>query len=152
MNAAEWQSLAHGKFGNPPTGTGNDDSECALSDQHAGALAADIATGLAGSRCSRLRTDSAARAHLGAPRRDRRVMPDAGKIVAALQRGLGELGQSQLSAAGAHAGAGVIEAETTGVGLLGVAAQTTARADPADADRGGLPGEGHGRDGAAGDR
>jgi small-conductance mechanosensitive channel len=49
-------------------------------------------------------------------------MPDVGPAVAALQDALGELGQSQSSAAVAHAGAGVIEADAASAGFLGIAA------------------------------
>lgn len=50
------------------------------------------------------------------------MMPDVGPAVTALQQALGELGQSQSTAAIAHAGAGAIETETTSVGFLGIAA------------------------------
>jgi len=49
-------------------------------------------------------------------------MPDVAPAVTALQQALGELGQSQSTAAIAHAGAGAIEVETTSVGFLGIAA------------------------------
>jgi hypothetical protein len=49
-------------------------------------------------------------------------MPDVDKVVAALQQALGDLGRAQSAAAVAHVGAGAIEAETTIVGFLGIAA------------------------------
>jgi len=49
-------------------------------------------------------------------------MPDVDQVVTALQQALAELGKSQSTAAVAHAGAAAIEAETTRVGFLGIAA------------------------------
>jgi hypothetical protein len=49
-------------------------------------------------------------------------MPDVGPAVTALQDALGELGRSQSSAAVAHAGTGVIEADAASAGFLGIAA------------------------------
>jgi hypothetical protein len=49
-------------------------------------------------------------------------MPDVDKVVIALQQALGELGKARSSASVARKGAGSIEAETTQVGFLGIAA------------------------------